>query len=65
MILAGINANKVTRQIAYLSVWRNANTKHFHAPYPGQKTEADFVEFYSHPITVFESELPDMYKLTD
>jgi len=65
VILAGINANKVTRQIAYLSVWRNANTKHFHAPYPGQKTEADFVEFYSHPITVFESELPDMYKLTD
>jgi len=65
MLLAGVDANELTRRIAYLLVWRNADTEHFHAPYPGQKTEADFVEFYSHPLTVFESELPDMYKLTD
>jgi mannan endo-1,4-beta-mannosidase len=65
VILAGINANETTRRIAYLSVWRNANTEHFHAPYPGHKSVDDFIKFYSHPITIFESELPDMYKLND
>ena len=65
VILAGINANENTRRIAYLSVWRNANTEHFHAPYPGHKSVDDFIKFYSHPITIFESELPDMYKLND
>ena len=65
VILAGINANETTRRIAYLSVWRNANTEHFHAPYPGHKSVDDFIKFFSHPITVFESELPDMYKLND
>ena len=65
VILAGINANETTRRIAYLSVWRNANTEHFHAPYPEHKSVDDFIKFYSHPITIFESELPDMYKLND
>ncbi|MCA9734552.1 MAG: beta-mannosidase [Deferribacteres bacterium] len=61
-LLAGINANEFTRGIAYALVWRNANTGHFHAPYPGQASAADFVTFYNDSITVFESDLPEMYK---
>jgi mannan endo-1,4-beta-mannosidase len=60
-LLAGIVANQTTRRIAYLLVWRNASTEHFHAPYPGQASAADFILFYNSPITVFESDLPDMY----
>jgi len=60
-LLAGIDANEVTRRIAYALVWRNADTGHFHAPYPGQASAADFIKFYNDPITVFEADLPDMY----
>ena len=62
-LLAGLNANETTRRIAYVLVWRNANTEHFHAPYPGQASATDFVKFYNNPRTVFESDLPDMYSL--
>jgi len=65
MLLAGINTNAVTRRIAYVLVWRNANTDHFHAPYPGHFSVNDFIEFYNDPRTVFESDLPDMYNLTN
>ncbi len=60
-LLAGLDANEVTRRIAYVLVWRNANTGHFHAPYPGQASAANFVKFYNNPRTVFESDLPGMY----
>lgn len=63
MLLAGINANEETRRISYLLVWRNASMEHFHAPYPGHVSVADFVKFYNDPLTVFESDLPDMYSL--
>ncbi len=62
MLFAGINANEITRKIAYVLVWRNANTEHFHAPFPGHFSEADFIKFYNDPLTVFEADLPDMYK---
>lgn len=41
--------------VAYALVWRNARERvtHFYAPYPGQASEKDFVEFYNSPKTLF------------
>ena len=41
--------------IAYVLVWRNARDRenHFYAPYPGQVSADNFVEFYNHPRTLF------------
>jgi len=66
-ILPGLMADEWTQQIAYIQVWRNANRAkenrdHFYAPYVGHPGEADFVEFYDHPATFFENDLPDMYR---
>lgn len=39
--------------IAWVLVWRNAHLKHFYAPYPGQKSAADFINFYKDKRTLF------------
>lgn len=46
-------------KIAYLLVWRNANNilGHFYAPYPGQASEKDFIDFYNLPATLFQKDL--------
>lgn len=51
-------------KLAYVLVWRNdpLSDTHFYAPYPGQLSAPDFVAFYKHPFTWFESDLPPMYK---
>ena len=45
--------------LAYVLVWRNARERvtHFYAPYPGQVSATDFVEFYKHPKTLFAEEV--------
>lgn len=45
--------------IAYVLAWRNAREKvtHYYAPYPGQVSEKDFVEFYHRPKTLFAAEV--------
>ena len=45
--------------LAYALVWRNARERvtHFYAPYPGQVSATDFVEFYKHPKTLFAEEV--------
>ncbi|WP_083608278.1 glycoside hydrolase family 26 protein [Teredinibacter haidensis] len=67
MILSNVLATESSANIAYLLVWRNANKArenrdHFYAPYKGHKSEQDFIDFYNHPATVFESNLPNMYE---
>ena len=51
-------------QLAYVLVWRNDVTsiKHFYAPFPGQISVPDFIKFYNDPYTLFEKDLPNMYK---
>lgn len=66
-LLSGLLDNEWTRQIAYVQLWRNANREregkdHFYVPYPGHPAEADFIEFYRHPATLFEGDLPAMYR---
>ncbi len=67
-LLAVLNQDAVTRRIAWLLVWRNANEgidkpNHYYAPYPGHPSEASFLAFYDHSLILFEDDLPDMYKL--
>jgi mannan endo-1,4-beta-mannosidase len=53
-------------KISYLLVWRNANNipGHFYAPYPGQLSADDFIDFYNLPGTLFQDDLTklEIYK---
>ncbi len=50
-------------KLSYVLVWRNDITSptHYYAPFPGHVSEKDFIEFYKHPVTLFENDLPKMY----
>jgi mannan endo-1,4-beta-mannosidase len=66
IMLTSILSNEKTKRISYFLVWRNANFErekrdHFYAPYPGQLSAENFVEFKTHPFVLFEDELPDLY----
>lgn len=52
-------------QLSYVLVWRNDKTSptHYYAPYPGHSSVPDFMKFYNDPYTLFEKDLPDMYKV--
>lgn len=54
------------RHIAYVMVWRNAYREeldnHFFAPYSGTVSAEDFNAFYASPVTLFENDLPEMYR---
>ncbi len=49
--------------LCYVLVWRNARerTTHYYAPYPGQASAADFVEFYNLPRTLFANDMKNLY----
>jgi mannan endo-1,4-beta-mannosidase len=50
-------------QLVYVLVWRNdeRSPTHYYAPFPGQVSEKDFLQFYNDPYTLFENDLPDLY----
>ncbi len=54
------NSNKI--EMAYMLCWRNANTKHHYAPYPGHPSAKDFMVFYSDSLTLFADDIKDLYK---
>jgi mannan endo-1,4-beta-mannosidase len=51
-------------QLTYVLVWRNdiRSPTHYYAPFPGQASEADFIQFYNDPFTLFEKDLKKIYK---
>lgn len=51
-------------QLAYVLVWRNDRTSptHYYAPFPGQVSVPNFLEFYQDPYTLFENDLKGIYK---
>jgi mannan endo-1,4-beta-mannosidase len=55
--------DSVARKIAYFLVWRNAHKGHFYAPYPGHNSVPDFIKFFNDPNSLFEKDLPNMYKV--
>lgn len=50
-------------ELAYVLVWRNDATSptHFYAPFPGQTSAPDFINFYEDPYTLFENDLKNVY----
>ncbi len=42
---------------SYVLLWRNANTHHFYAPYPGQQSADNFKQFADSPKTMFQNRL--------
>jgi mannan endo-1,4-beta-mannosidase len=60
-LLAAFLYSEQSKKTAWALVWRNASTEQYWAPYPGQTSAADFVQFYQHPFTLFEKDLPGMY----
>jgi len=61
-LLKALQSSKA--RLTYVLVWRNDSRSptHFYAPFPGQGSEADFRKFYDEPCTLFEKDLPAMYK---
>ncbi|WP_207434281.1 glycoside hydrolase family 26 protein [Sabulibacter ruber] len=39
--------------LSYVLVWRNGRPDHYYAPYPGQKSAANFKKFYQNPKVFF------------
>ncbi len=48
--------------ISWILFWRNANTKHHYAPYPGHISAEDFKTFYDFPETLFENDFTEISK---
>jgi mannan endo-1,4-beta-mannosidase len=44
-------------KLSYLLTWRNGNPNHYYAPYPGQKSAADFVKFYNSSNVLFQDKV--------
>lgn len=61
-LLKALKTEKI--QLAYVLVWRNdiRSPTHYYAPYPGQASAPDFIRFYQDPYTLFESDLPNLYR---
>jgi len=62
-----IVGDSVSRRIACVMVWRNANRAsrtddHFFASYRGHTSERDFRRLKSNPLFLFEDALPDLYR---
>ncbi len=62
IILNPIKENDDTIDIAWVLVWRNANTKHHYAPYKGHKSVPDFVDFEEDELTFFANDVENPYK---
>lgn len=62
ILLDGIESDEIGKRIAYVMVWRNAWPHHHYAPYPGHSSTADFINFRKDPYTIFEDDLPKMYR---
>nr|WP_241749472.1 glycosyl hydrolase [Rufibacter sediminis] len=55
---------KYPLRLSYVLVWRNdtQSPTHYYAPFPGQVSEQNFLQFYQHPYTLFEKDLKNIYK---
>ncbi|MEJ7914065.1 MAG: glycosyl hydrolase [Chitinophagaceae bacterium] len=62
VLLKMMKSNRL--RLSYVLVWRNdqKSPTHYYAPFPGQNSVPDFIEFYNDPFTLFEKDLPRMYR---
>jgi mannan endo-1,4-beta-mannosidase len=64
-MLEPIKSDPEARKITYILFWRNANTKHHYAPYPGHLSADNFIRYEQDEFTWFLEDLPDMYTLNE
>lgn len=62
VVLKPIKENDEEIDIAWVLVWRNANTTHHYAPYPGHHSVPDFKKFEADGQVFFEKDLINPYK---
>lgn len=60
----------IGREISMVVVWRNEydsnhNGYHYFAPFKGHSSAPDFREFYDSSVSLFSSDLPDMYGIAE
>jgi mannan endo-1,4-beta-mannosidase len=60
-LLEAINYNEFSRKTVWALVWRNYNTEHHFAPYPGHASAPNFIEFFNDPFTFFLGNLNQIY----
>ncbi|MBN2090421.1 T9SS type A sorting domain-containing protein [candidate division KSB1 bacterium] len=65
VLLSPLKNDPLAKRVVYAAVWRNANTSHHFAPFPGHPSVPDFIKFYNDPYTLFEADLPNVYRLND
>lgn len=51
--------------VSLVVAWRNDNPKHAYGPYPSDASADDFTTFYKDGFTMFEKDLPDMYRMPE
>ena len=51
--------------VSMVVAWRNEKPSHAYGPYPGDASADDFIQFYNDDFTLFESDLPDLYKMPE
>ena len=66
-LLPALDADSLTRRLAWVSVWRNApesaqHPHHFYASYAGHPSAPDFARFRRAPLMAFEGDIPDLYR---
>jgi mannan endo-1,4-beta-mannosidase len=61
-LLEAVKYSEQSRKTAWALVWRNASKDHHYAPYPGHDSVPDFMKFYNDSMTLFEDDLPEMYR---
>jgi mannan endo-1,4-beta-mannosidase len=61
-ILKEIKSDSMARKASYFLVWRNGRPDHYYAPYPGQLSADDFIQFERDTFTWFLEDLPNMFE---
>lgn len=51
--------------VSMVVAWRNEKTSHAYGPYPADASADDFKQFYTDDFTLFERDLPTMYKMPE
>ena len=64
-VLEPIKSDPLASKISYMLVWRNSNTRHHYAPYPGHPSAENFILYEKDEFTWFLEDLPDMYTIED
>jgi len=51
-------------RLSYVLVWRNdtRSPTHYYAPFPGQVSVPNFLQFFNDPYTLFEKDLKNVYR---